>query len=66
MVLVTDFARGVSVPRPLPAPPTPWAHWTALTCSLALSLLLTLAWLAAYIWLFVRLVAIKLLILDGN
>ena len=55
MVLVTDFARGVSVPRPLPAPPSPCTRWVALTCSLVSSLILTISWVTGYIWLFVRL-----------
>jgi hypothetical protein len=54
MVLVTDFARGVSVPRPLPLPPSPCARWVRVGSSLAASLLLSLVWLASFTRLFLR------------
>ncbi len=54
MVLVTDFARGVSVPRPLPMPPSPCARWVRVGSSLAASLLLSLVWLASFTRLFLR------------
>ena len=54
MVLVADFARGVSVPRPLPAPPTPCASWVNIVVSLGASLILSLAWVSGFIWLFMR------------
>lgn len=49
MVLVTDFARCVSLPRPL-SPPT----CSRLALTVTASLCLTTAWLSAYAWLFVR------------
>jgi len=49
MVLVTDFARCVSLPRPL-SPPT----CSRLSLTITASLTLTTAWLLAYAWLFIR------------
>ena len=50
MLLVTNFARTVSLPRPLSPPPS----CTRLCLSLSLALLLTATWVAAYAWLFIR------------
>ena len=62
MVLVTDFARGVSVLRPLPLPPSPCARWVRVWTSLTASLLLSLVWLGSFTWLFLRYCALGMAI----
>lgn len=50
MVLVTNTARSLSMPRPL----SPRPAWPRLSLSLLLAALLTTAWVSAYAWLFIR------------
>ena len=52
MFLVTKVARSLSLPRPLAPPPS----CSRQAGSLVLALLLTITWLAATAWLFIRLV----------
>ena len=52
MLLVTQFARSVSLPRPLAPPPS----CARLCVSLTVALLLSVVWLGAFAWLFIRLV----------
>ena len=49
MVLVTEFARSVSLPRPFATPTC-----SRLVLTLTVSLGLTAGWLLAYAWLFIR------------
>ena len=56
MLLVTNFARTVSLPRPLSPPPS----CARISLTLSLALLLTLTWLGAYAWLFIRSVEIPI------
>ena len=50
MVMVTQCARSLSLPRPL-APPTSCPR---LCCTLTLAVVLTFVWVASYAWLFIR------------
>ena len=54
MVLVTDLARDLTLPRPLPAPwprPSRCVRLAVITVS---ALLLTTFWVSSYTWLLVR------------